>query len=197
MTSRRRRVLALCAAVALASGALGARPVEAKNKHKKAKKCAAYQPGELGRGADTFVVTDKATESTPIEVELSTTPGVGLTSTDPGGDTGATSHVYINVQVDTKANTTGLYVRTEFPDYADYDLFLRDASGSAVAYQGDFNPVAGQGLGAGSGGHSEVGAEALDGIGSADCTGYTLDVASAITPGGTVVVKLWLGEVRF
>lgn len=197
MTGRTVRILALCVAASLASGLLIAGPAEAKKKKKKVKPCAAYQPGELGQGADTFVVTDTATESTPIEVELQTEPGLGFTSTEPGGDTGAISHVYINVQVDTKASASGLYVRAEFPDYADYDLFLRDPSGAAIAYQADFNPVAGQGLGSGSGGHSEVGAEALDGIGTSDCVGYTLDVASSITPGGSVLVKLWLGEIVF
>lgn len=196
MPSRTARIVALCVAAALASGSLGAAPAEAKKK-RKPKKCAAYQPGELGQGAESFVVTDAATESAPIEIELETAPGLGFTSTDPGGDTGAISHAYLNVQVDSKASASGLYVRAEFLEIEDYDLFLRDASGAAIAYQADFNPVAGQGLGAGSGGHSEVGAEALDGIGSSDCTGYTLDVASSITPGGTVLVKLWLGEIKF
>jgi hypothetical protein len=165
-------------------------------KKKKPKKCAPYEPGELGAEVEeeTTIVTDAATEEAPIEVPVETAEGLGFTSTDPGGDTGPTSHVYQNLQVDPKAKTTGLYVRVEYSPAFDYDIFLRLADGTAVAYEADFNPAPGTGLGGLEGAHAEQGAGQIDGYEANDCDGFTMDIASAITPGGEVTMKLWLGE---
>ncbi|MGH2746635.1 MAG: hypothetical protein ACRDKB_01755 [Actinomycetota bacterium] len=103
------RVLAVLAMLALLAGALAA-PAEAKKKKKKKPRpCATYQAPDFAGDAETTVVTDAATEEEPIELELSTGPGLGFTSPDdPNGGQGETSQVFHNVQVDSKAKTAGL-----------------------------------------------------------------------------------------
>ena len=165
--------------------------------------CAAYVPGELGAGQPVTVVTDAATAEAPVSVDLTTAQGLGLTS--PNGaaeDEGKPSHVFTNVQVDSTSPEAGLYIRLEFPEGLEYDLFARLQDGSSFAYVAGSNHTADAtsefGLdGTGHGGHSEVGAEVLEGLATADCSGYTVDVASAITPGGAVTVKYWLGEATY
>lgn len=199
------KAIAVTIALALVAGAFIAGPAQAKKKKKKKPPappvCAPYVPGELGSGAEIAIVTDEATAEAPVTVELDTGPGLGFSSTDPGGDEGATSHVYYNVQVDSANPEAGLYVMSEFAPPEEYDLFLRLADGSTVAYTAGANqspvgwPVDPLGLaGEGNGGRSEFGSDILEGIRSADCAGYTVDVASAITPGGPVTLSLWLGE---
>ncbi|MDQ3952441.1 MAG: hypothetical protein M3279_05685 [Actinomycetota bacterium] len=197
------RTLSVIASAALIVGAFTAGPADAKKKKKKPKACATYVPGELGADQPVTVVTDAATAEAPVEVELDTGPGVGFTSPDgPQDDTGDTSHVFTNVQVDSAARETGLYIRLEFPAGLEYDLFARLQDGTSYAYVAGSNhtgPLVTQfGLdGTGHGGYSEVGAENLEGLTTPDCGGYTVDVASAITPGGAVTVKYWLGEATY
>ena len=195
------RSIAVLASAGLVMGAFVAAPAEAAKKKKKT--CAAYSPGDTGAGADTTIVTDAATAEKPVEIALDTAEGLGLSSSDgPSGDEGHTSHAYTNVQVDSASPEAGLFVRVEFSPAFDYDLFLRSSDGTAVAYTAGFNqgitPVgdpSGLGLdGTGHGGHSEQGAEQIDGWLTADCDGFTVDVVSAVTPGGDVTVKYWLGE---
>lgn len=197
------RGLAVVAISILVLGAFAAAPAEAKKKKKKPPACAAFTPGELGAGGEVTKVTDAATEDKPVEVTLSTAPGLGLSSPDVGGDEGQTSHAYTNVQVDSASPGANLYVRVEFMPSWDYDIFLRSSDGAALAYAAGFNQGMGAGLGdptgvgldgTGNGGHSEFGAEAIDGYAAADCDGFTLDVSSAGTAGGDVTVKYWLGE---
>lgn len=201
MNGRTIGIVAMIAALAVGSLAL---PADAKKKKKKPKPtptvavCAPYTPGELGTGAETSIVTDEATAEAPVEATVATAEGLGFSSPDPGGDTGPTSHAYHNVQVDSAAAEAGLYVRVEFTPLWDYDLYLRDAAGTAIASVGGFNQAPEGPLdGTGNGGHSEMGAEQLDGIRSADCAGYTIDIVSAGTPGEDVTVKMWLGEPTF
>jgi hypothetical protein len=54
-------------------------------------------------------------------------------------------------------------------------------------------PVAGLD-GTGAGGHTEVGAEQIDGWISPDCAPYVIDLVSASTPGGDVTLKFWLAK---
>ncbi len=200
----KRSIVAICILSLVVAG-LVASPAQAKKKKKPkpVPACAPYVPGELGSGAETATLTDAHTADAPLVVELSSGPGLGFSSTDPGGDQGETSHVYYNVLVDTAAVDTGLYVRTEFMQLTEYDLFVRTADGTAAAYTAGANqtpvPIPGPlGLdGTGSGGHSEFGADQIDGLRSPDCTGYTVDVVSAITPGGPVSMSLWLGEATY
>lgn len=199
------RSLALIATASLVLGAFVAGPADAKKKKKKKPKvatCAPYTPGEVGADAPVTIVTDAATEEAPVEVTVSTTQGLGFTSSDVGGDQGPTSHAFSNVQVDSASSGRGLYARVEFNPAYDYDHFLRTADGAAVAYSAGFNqamvagdPTGMTGLdGTGNGGHSEQGAEQIDGYATSDCDGFTHDIASAGSPGGDVTVKYWLGD---
>lgn len=205
MSSRIPRIVATMLCVAMVFSAVLATPAEAKKKKKKkppVAACAAYVPGELGAEAETSTVTDANTAEAPVTIELDTGPGLGFSSTDPGGDEGVTDHVYHNVLVDSSAAETGLYARVEFPEFTEYDIFVRLADGTTAAYAAGANqtpvPIPAFGLdGTGNGGHSEFGAEQIDGLRSPDCTGYTIDVASAITPGGGVTLTLWLGEATY
>ena len=198
--TRTLRTMAVVASSALVLGAFVAGPAEAK---KKKKACAAYQPGELGADAPITVVTDAATEEAPVEVTVTTAEGLGFSSPDgPSGDSGHTNHAFANVQVDSAARDAGLYARVEFGPAWDYDAYLRTNDGTAVAYSAGFNQgmigagdPSGLGLdGTGHGGHSELGAEQIDGYLAADCDGFTYDIVSAGTPGEDVTVKFWLGE---
>lgn len=201
--SRSIRTFSVIATAALIVGAFAAGPADAKKKKKKPAACAAFVPGELGADQPVTVVTDAATAEAPVTIELDTAEGAGFTS--PNGsaeDEGEPSHVFTNVQVDSASPETGLYIRLEFPDGLEYDLFARLVDGTSYAYVAGSNhtgqAVAEFGLdGRGNGGYSEVGAENLEGLTTADCAGYTVDVASAITPGGAVTVKYWLGEATY
>lgn len=192
------RVFAVLAMVALLAGALAA-PAEAqKRKKKKPRPCATYESPEFAGEAETTKVTDEATEGEPIEITVATDHGLGFTSADdPSGGQGMATHKFHNVQVDSKAKTAGLYVRIEYAQAWDYDLFLRTPEGPAVAYEADFNPATVGGptpVGGNEGGHPEPGAGQIDGYLAIDCDGFTIDVASAIAPGGDVAMTIWLGE---
>ncbi|MEA2477969.1 MAG: hypothetical protein QOF16_701 [Actinomycetota bacterium] len=193
------RVVGILALTTLVVGAVFAVPAEAKKK--KPAPCPAYAPGTDGQGKPVTVVTDAATQDKPASVQLTAGPGLGFSSPTEGSDQGQTSHAYANVQVDSKAPNAYLYVRAEFQYPNDYDLYLRTSDGTAVAYVGGFNeapetipssPV--QPLdGTGNGGHSEMGAEQIDGAQVADCSGFTADVVGGTAAGGAVTMKYWLG----
>lgn len=200
-SSRIIRTTAVLALAGLAVGMLAVAPAQAKKKKKKPAACAAYTPGELGAGQPITVVTDAATAEAPVSTTLATDAGLGSSNNEgASGDTGPTSHAYVNVQVDSAAASRGLFVRVEFQAGEDYDLYLRSSDGTAVAYAAGFNevpvdPVGGTGIdGTGHGGHSEQTAEQIDGFDTPDCTGYTLDLVSGTTPGGDVTVTYWLGD---
>lgn len=198
MDNRSFRALAVVSVAALLLGALVAAPADAKKKKKKAKKCPAYTAPEWAGEAETTVVTDKATAEAPVEVTVPTDPGLGFTSAgEPGGTTGAASFAYHNVQVDSNKPTANLFARIEYLPAWDYDLFLRTVDGTAVAYEADFNPATGGGptpVGGNEGGHPEPGAGQIDGYSSLDCAGFTLEIASATSPGGDVALTLWLEQ---
>jgi hypothetical protein len=155
--------------------------------------CPAYVPGEQGAEAETSVVTDTATAEAPVEVTITAPPGIPEV---------ALGHVFHNIQVDTASPDSGLYVAYEFPVYEDHDIYLNYASGNEAAHTGGFNPAPvpvalGCCDGTGTGGHSEQGAEFLDGVRTPDCGGYTLDMASFASEGGDMTLKLWLGEPTY
>lgn len=196
MRSRTARPVAMLACLALLAGAFVAGPADAKKKKKKKPPaCAPYTPWEKAAEVEVTKVTDAATEEAPIELTIDTAEGLGFSSSDSEDSPtqGHITHAWANVQVDPAATSAGLYVRVEFPAQWDYDLFLRNPDGSSEFYAAGGHPI--QVFdGTGHGGHSELGAEQLDGILSADCQGYSVDIASAQTPGGDVTLKLWLGE---
>ncbi|MGH2754600.1 MAG: hypothetical protein ACRDLB_09210, partial [Actinomycetota bacterium] len=90
------------------------------------------------------------------------------------------------------------YVTLEHTPGWDYDLYIRDDGGNGLAYSAGFLAGAPEFLGGtGNGGHTGVGSENIDGLTTADCTGYLVDVISATTPGEDVTLKLWLGEAAY
>ncbi len=196
MRTRTIRTIAVVASAALLVGAFAAVPAEAKKRKKGKKKapaaCAAYTPGEKGAGQPITVVTDAATAEEPVEVALDTAPGLGFSSEEGEGnpDEGATSHAYTNLQVDSAASSTGLYVMIEFQPTWDYDLWLRDASHVPVEYSAGFLVET---FGSDRA-QSDLGSESVQGVPVADCAGFTVDAANAAGPGGEITVKYWLGE---
>lgn len=158
--------------------------------------CAPYKPGEEGAEAETTIVTDAATEEKPVELDFDAPAGE---ANDLGlGVYDGTASLYQNIQVDTQSADTGLYVRYEFPDRHDYDLYLNYPDGSTAANSGDFNVAPGEGLGSGSPeGGWEAGSnyEQVMGIRTADCAGYTARLVSYLTTGGATKLKIWLGPV--
>ena len=155
-----------------------------------AAKCEAYTPGEEGKDAPLTVVTEAATEEAPVEV---------LIEQGPGLFPAASSDAFGNIQVDTGGAEAGLYIAYEFPVYEDHDLYLNYADGSEAARAAGFNQfpfVPGETDGTGNGGHSEQGAEMIDGLRTPDCAGYTARFNSFIGEGGEYTVKLWLGEIQ-
>lgn len=158
--------------------------------------CVAYVPGEEGKDFETAVVTDAATEEAPLEIPITAPMGLG---SDFGlGVVDNTESTYYNIQVDTDKAESGLYVRYEFPDYEDLDLYLNYADGSEAAHSGAFNqaPIPGVFDGTGAGGHGGMGFEQLDGIRTADCAGYTAKLTSYLSEGGEMIMKVWLGEAQ-
>lgn len=158
--------------------------------------CPAYVPGEEGTEAETAIVTDAATEEKPVELDFDAPAGEG---NDLGvGQYDGTASLYQNIQVDTQSADTGLYVRYEFQDRHDYDLYLNYPDGSTAANSGDFNVAPGEGLGSGAPeGGWEAGSnyEQVMGIRTADCAGYTARLVSFLTTGGATKLKIWLGPV--
>ena len=191
MQSKTIRSLAVLASATLVLGAFVANPAAAKKK-----KCPKYAAPDWAGEAETTIVTDAATADAPIEITLATGPGLGTTNADyPGDETGEISHAFQNVVVDTNAKSANLFARIDFVPAWDYDLFVRLPAGPSVAYEADFNPATVGGptpVGGYQGGSGGPGYSQVDGYPVPDCYGYTVDVASGITPGGDVTLKLWL-----
>jgi hypothetical protein len=161
--------------------------------------CPAYVPGEKGAEAETTVVTAAATEEAPVELALNPGPAIGLFSGElaPGVENPLITHAFQNVQVDTDGEPLGLYVRIEFAEGEDQDLYLLNADDSTAARAAGGNQAPEVlGDGTGTGGHSEATAEQLDGVLTPDCGGYTIDDVNAFGFGETVL-KLWLGPATW
>lgn len=167
-----------------------------KQKKNKTKSCKPYAAPERSADVETVTVTDKATAEAPLEVTVATHEGIGM-GRNPATFGALVSHAFQNVQVDSKAKSAGLYMRVEFPDYNDYDLYLDRADGTTAAQAAGFSDAEALQDGDTSDGHTEIGAEQVTGIKTADCGGYTADIVGATTQGGDVTVKLWLGEATY
>ena len=204
------KTTALVGATALILGAFVAGPAQAKKK-KKVKKpvaCAPFTPAEAAKSAPITLVTDAATKDAPVTTKVTATQGagtsVGIEEIDAVAAKNLT-HVYANVQVDSTAPSTGLYIKVATPQNEDYDLYVYNSQGDEVARSSGFNPApqtltgAPFGLehnfdGQGYGGHSENGSENIDGIITPDCGGYSLDIATATGRGGELTISYWLGD---
>jgi hypothetical protein len=179
-----------------------------KLKKKKKKKsptveaCEAYVPGEQGAEAETVIVTDEHTEEAPLELTIEQEPGMandqGLGEFATGSSIyDGTAKSFNNFQVDSEADEVGLYIRYEFPIYEDHDLWVRYPDGSQAARAAGFNQTSPGPLDDnGAGGHTEQGAEQIDGLRIADCVGYTLEFSNFLGIGGEYTVKAWFGEIQ-
>jgi hypothetical protein len=188
-----KRSLALLLALALVGAAFAAPAAAQKKKKKKPPACAAFVPGEMGAEAETTVVTDAATEEAPIVVDVPLGPAAGRLNATVDFST----RVKHNVQVDSKAAESGFFARLESPATDDPDLYVYWDNGKQAAVAGGFNltPV-GPFDGTGQGGHSGVGFEQIDGLRTADCAGWTLDLVNWAGVGGKYKLKLWLGGIE-
>ena len=181
-TVRPIRAVALVAVLALAAGSV-LMPVAHAGKKKKALKCPAFASAVEGaEEAELFKVTPKATEEKPVVIEYehgSAFPGPGQ------------EHLYFNIQVYGPAS--GLYIRQEFDNQSDIDLYLYDAAGEEVASSGAFNfaPV-GPFSSDGNGGS---GYESINGFPVETCDGFTIDSDAYATFGTAATLKIWFGEV--
>lgn len=179
------KAIAVIATASLVVGAFAAVPAEAKKKKKKG--CATYQPGTNGEGAPFNLVTDAATAEKPAALEVDTGPGLGI-GRDPEGEGAHVSHAYANLQVDSAAPETTLFVQIEFTEAWDYDVYLDTSDGTEVANSAGFgNQTFGSEYA-----HSEFGSETIQAFPVNDCDGFTIDVVGATTPGETVGVKYWV-----
>ena len=193
-----KRTLAMLVTGSLLAGLIALPAAEAATKKKRKPKppsCATYVPGEAGTDQPLALVTDAATEEAPVVVELEAAPGF---SRDPFG-LGAwdeTSSVYHNVQVDSAAPEAGLWVRIEFTEYHDYDLYLLRPDETTAASSGESQPVAGAGGGTDGGYEGGSNYEMVTGVRTPDCGGLTTQVLSYLTTGGPVTLSYWLGEIK-
>ncbi|MFN2587256.1 MAG: hypothetical protein ABR613_03925 [Actinomycetota bacterium] len=198
------RTMSVIASAALIVGAFTAGPADAKKKKKPKPPppagCPAYTPSEWGKDLPVTVVTDAHTAEAPLVIELDTKMGVGSSHSNTPNDVkpdNPVSHVFVNAQVDSAATTTGLYGTIEYSEQWDYDLFFRGNDGVAVAYSAGFAPGVPFLDGTGHGGRTGLGSENIEGLTTDDCTGYLVDVVSALTAGEKITMKLWLGEATY
>jgi hypothetical protein len=194
------RIVSVLSSAALVLGAATALPADAKKKKKKPKACAAYTPSEWGEGQPINLVTDAHTAEAPLEITVPTAAGLGTSSSEPPAEEegNPVSHAFVNVQVDAKAKEVGFYATAAHTPGFDYDLYIRDNSGIGLAYSAGFLAGGPEFTGGtGNGGHTGMGSENIDGLTTADCGGYLVDIISATTPGEDVTLTLWLGEAAY
>lgn len=203
MKSRSIRTLAVLASAGLIVGAFAAAPADAaKKKKKKPPACAPYTPTEWAADAPVNMLTSAHTAEAPLVIEIEAPAGLGSSSGAPPSDDpaelhAAATHSFVNVQVDSATPDTGFYATLEYTFPFDYDLWIRGDDGNAVAGSAGFMPGVPFFDGTGSGGYTGEGTENIEGLTTADCTGYLVDVVSAATPGETVTLKLWQGDATY
>lgn len=190
MKSRSMRTLSVLASVGLIVGAFAAGPADAAKKKKKKLSCApATSAIEAAAEAPLVRVTSKATEEKPIVVEFEH-PESLVQEHEALPDT--QDEQYVNIQVVSKA-TEGLYIKEEFEDRHDIDLYLYDGAGEEVASSGAFNAAPVGPFSAGGNGGENF--ESIPGFPADPCALYTAESAAYATPGTPVKMSIWVGEV--
>lgn len=201
-----KRTLAAAITAALVAGAIMVPATDAVAKKKKKKKsppivaCAPYEAGEQGTDKPTVIVTGAHTAEAPLEqtVTLAQSFADFVIIEDPATD-------FFNVQVDSAADSAGLYLTFEFPTRRDYDLYVRWSDGSEAASSHGFNPLAEAHVGPPSpidpsntsgnhAGETTASSESIVGLTTPDCGGYTIETQNWLGEGGDFAIKLWLGE---
>ncbi len=138
-------------------------------------------------------VTDKATEEDPLVIEYEHELSYGVPLVRALDD----DEKFFNFQVVSKRAAPGLHLRAEWDPvpHSDIDLYLHDRRGKQVAYSDAWNvpvldDVSDQVYYEGHGG---LGYEYIEGYGVANCGGYTLMSETALSPGTSVTLTVWLG----
>jgi hypothetical protein len=195
------RTIAVAAAASLVLGAFIAGPADAKKKKKPTgPTCPAATPAEpqahSSNAADAAKVPVvniplTATAEAPVTVELKHGPAAH----DPAQGTPIQEDtLYYNFQIVAPAET-GAYVRLEWPSQeSDFDLYMYDNTGAEVANSGAYNPAPVPGV-LDAGGNGGTGFESIPGYPAAACSVYTVESKAFLTPGDTVTLKVWTGEV--
>jgi hypothetical protein len=190
------------------------KPCKPKNSKKckpkpKPKKCTPYDGGVDGKDAPLSLVTDAATAEAPVTAEIEVGMGLGTSSNTDNEGSGTVSHQVYNIQVDSKAKETGLWVKVEHDIARDLDLYVSGPDGVAVAYAGGTQaapvvpptevPQVGtvHTNGEGHGGKTTQTSEQVDGLKTADCQGYTIEVWGAGNEDLTATLSFHLGEIVY
>lgn len=177
------KVLSVLASAGLLVGAFAAGPADAAKKKKKALACDAFTPGvEDAAEAEVVKITPKATEEKPVVIEFEHAGSLPFVAPD---------HQWFNVQVYSSTPSAGLWIKDEFSDRHDIDLYLYNAAGEEVALSGGFNTVP---EAHDSDGNATTNSEQIPGYPAAQCEGYTIESAGYLTPGTDATLSIWLGE---
>jgi len=185
MRSRRTlRTISALASVGLLVGAMTAGPADAAKKKKKKLVCDAFTPGvEDAAEAEVVKITPKATEKKPVVIEFEHAGSAPVAAQD---------HQWFNVQVYSKTPTAGLWIKDEFSDRHDIDLYLYNSAGEEVALSGGFNPL--PEVGGDSDGNATTNSEQIPGYPAGQCEGYTIESVGFLTPGTDATLSIWFGE---
>ncbi len=192
MKSRSVRTLAVLASAGLIVGAFAAGPADAAKKKKKPKTltCDTFTPGmEEAAEAEVVKITPAATEENPVVIEYE--HGMAGPSIPLVGHPGLTESQYFNIQLYGAPNT-GLWLKQEFSDRHDLDLYLFNEAGEEVAHSGGFNTLP---QAYDSDGNATENSENIPGYPGDQCAGYTIESIAYLTPGTDVKLSIWYGEV--
>lgn len=175
------KTLSVLASVGLLAGAFAAGPADAAKKKKKLV-CDTFTPGvEDAAEAEVVKITSKATEEKPVVIEFEHAGSLPV----------AADHQWFNVQLYSSTPSAGLWIKDEFSDRHDIDLYLYNAAGEEVALSGGFNTVP---EAHDSDGNATSNSEQIPGFPTAQCEGYTIESVGYLTPGTDATLSIWFGE---
>lgn len=183
------RTTAVLAVAALVIGAFVALPAEAAKK--KALKCSPFAPAVEGAAESPVVkITPKATEKAPVEIKIE--HGMAGPTNPVDGSDLFNEWKYANIQIFGPAS--GLYIREEFSERHDIDLYLYDAAGEEVESSGGFNTAPVSPF-FDAGGRAGTNYESIPGYPVSPCQGFTIGSNAYLTYGTEATIKIWFGEV--
>lgn len=192
MKSRSVRTLAVLASVGLIVGAFAAAPADAAKKKKKKKgvSCATFTPGmEEAAEAEVVKITPAASEDKPVVIEYE--HGPAGPSIPIVGHPGLTESLYFNIQL-YGSSDKGLWIKQEFSDRHDLDLYLYNEAGDEVTHSGGFNTLP---QAYDSDGNATENSENIPGYPGEQCAGYTIQSTAYLTPGTDVTLSIWYGDI--